>query len=230
MSNKILYPSAVVLSLMLLACGGGGDAASSAETPSPTPTPAGTPAPTPTPTPTPAPAPAPAPLTGYGLITNPAGGDYGNQCAIDHATGLIWEGKNPNPAHPQGTGRTYTNFDNTVTPQVRYSTPTCPACSREPTNGEILAGSNSIGYSKVMRYPGLCGFTDWRLPTAAELLTLGKISTKLSGFPETVSNTYWSSDIGTRDDYGIIVDVNSNTSRREYRGDAFGLRLVRSNR
>jgi hypothetical protein len=217
--------SAITLSISLLAaCGGGGDATAPAETPTPTPAPAGTPAPAPTP------APAAEPTTGYGYVTNPAGGNYGNQCAKDYATGLIWEGKNPNHSHPQGIGRTYTNYDNTAAAQVRVSTPACPSCTRQPTAGEVSAAANSLGYRNSINSTALCGFSDWRLPTRDELAALGQISNKLADFPETSSVTYWSSSAADRDDNGLVVRPPDTAGNKESRGATFGLRLVRSSR
>lgn len=209
---------------ILVGCGGGGDATAPVETPLPTPTPAGTPVPAPTPTP------AAEPTTGYGYVTNPTGGNYGIQCAKDFATGLIWEGKNPNPAHPQGIGRTYTNYDNTAATQVRVSTPACPSCTRQPTASEISAATNTVGYRNAINSTALCGFNDWRLPTFDELAALGQISGKLAGFPETSSGTYWSSSAGNRDDNGVVVRPPATDGNKESRGDVFGLRLVRSSR
>lgn len=219
------------ITLFLAACGGG-DATAPTETPSPAPTPAGTPAPEPTPTPAPTPTPTPTaePTTGFGYVNNPAGGNYGNQCAKDYATGLIWEGKNPNPAHPQGIGRTYTNYDNTAATQVRVSTPACPSCTRQPTAAEVSAATNSLGYRNSINSTALCGFSDWRLPTSDELIALGNLSSKLADFPETSSGTYWSSSVANRDDNGVVVRPPDTAGNKESRGDAFGLRLVRSSR
>lgn len=227
---KYRHIAAISLATLLLAACGGGDATAPAETP--TPTPAGTPAPEPTPTPAPSPTPAPAaePTTGYGYVTNPAGGNYGIQCAKDFATGLIWEGKNPNPAHPQGIGRTYTNYDNTAATQVRVSTPVCPSCTRQPTAAEVSAASNALGYRNSINSAALCGFSDWRLPTQDELIALGNLSSKLTDFPETSSGTYWSSSTANRDDNGVVVRPPAAAGNKESRGGTFGLRLVRSSR
>jgi Protein of unknown function (DUF1566) len=235
LNKKITSISVLSFSIALLAAcsGGGGDATAPTETPVPAPTPSGTPTPsaTPTPTPTPTPtSPAAEPTTGYGYVTNPAGGNYGNQCAKDYSTGLIWEGKNPNPAHPQGIGRTFSNYDNGAAMQVRVSTPTCPSCTRQPTAAEITAGANSIGYRNSINSIALCGFSDWRLPTRDELAALGLISSKLADFPETSSGTYWSSSAADRDDNGVVVRPPDTAGNKEARGGSFGLRLVRSSR
>ena len=215
----------VVVTLLLGACGGGGgDATAPAETLEPTPALA------PAPAPAPAPSPAAEPTTGYGYVTNPAGGNYGNLCAKDYATGLIWEGKNPNPAHPQGIGRTYTNYDNPAATQVRVSTPACPSCTRQPTAGEVSAPTNALGYRNNINSIALCGFSDWRLPTRDELASLGLISSHLADFPETSSVTYWSSSAADRDDNGVVVRPPAAAGNKESRAGTFGLRLVRSSR
>jgi Protein of unknown function (DUF1566) len=222
--SNTIFASIALTTALLTACGGGGDATAPTETPTPAPT--GTPVPEPTPTP----APTAEPTTGYGYVTNPAGGNYANQCAKDYATGLIWEGKNPNPAHPQGIGRTYTNYDNTAAAQVRASTPACPSCTRQPTASEISAATNSLGYKNSINSTALCGFSDWRLPTRDELAALGQISSKLADFPETSSGTYWSSSAADRDDNGVVVRPPDTAGNKESRGGTFGLRLVRSSR
>ncbi len=214
--------SLLITAAILTACGGGGDATAPVEVP--TPPSVGTPAPEPAPTP------AVEPTTGYGYVTTPAGGNYGIQCAKDYATGLIWEGKNPNPAHPQGIGRTYTNYDNTAAAQVRVSTPTCPSCTRQPTASEVSAATNTMGYRNAINSTALCGFSDWRLPTRDELAALGQISSKLADFPETSSGTYWSSSAADREDNGVVVRPPATDGNKESRGGTFGLRLVRSSR
>ena len=216
-----------------VACSGGGDATAPTETPTPAPTPAVTPAPEPTPTPAPTPTPTPItePTTGYGYVTNPAGGNYGTQCAKDYATGLIWEGKNPNPAHPQGIGRTYTNFDSTTALQVEFEIAGRPSVYAAPTTSQINAASNSIGYQNTINASALCGYTDWRLPTSNELVALGLLISKLRDFPEVSSGAYWTNESGfDRESTGSVVRPPADSGNKEYRGDSFGIRLVRPSR
>ena len=68
--------TAILLTAMLTACSGGGDATAPEETST-----GGTAGSTPTDSA------ATEPTTGYGYVTNPAGGNYGTQCAKDYATG-----------------------------------------------------------------------------------------------------------------------------------------------
>ena len=92
----------------------------------------------------------------------------------------------------------YTNLDSTTSAQ-RWT----GSAFVIPTLTEINDGSNSIGHVNLVNTsPGLCGFTNWRLPTTDELLgivdgdkaisaTEPKIDT--TWFPNTALNYYWSS-------------------------------------
>jgi Protein of unknown function (DUF1566) len=171
---------AALTTMTLAACGGGGDATAPDETPTPTPTPAGTPAPTPTPT--------PEPTTGYGFVPNGSGGNYGLNCVKDYATGLTWEGKNPNPSVLTYAGREFTNYDNTGSlqkPDRGTGTGTAPS------NAEINAITNTIGYKNAVNAIALCGYSDWRLPTKAELLSLVDTSVPSESGPPRINSTWF---------------------------------------
>lgn len=215
--KQILIAISVVA--LLVACsGGGGDATAPEETST-----GGTSGSTPTDSA------ATEPTTGYGYVTNPAGGNYGIQCAKDYATGLIWEGKNPNPSHSQGIGRTYTNYDNADKFQG-YNVTGGGGPTWKPLPSEISAVTNTIGYKNAINSQALCGFTDWRLPTEIELKTLGKISSKLADFPETTSSAYWSSGVLIDDELGVIYSSAGDAYLNLYRSSSYSVRLVRSSR
>lgn len=204
--------------IALSACGGGGDTTAPAETTTGGTTGATT---------------SSEPTTGYGYVTNPAGGNFGTQCAKDFATGLIWEGKNPDPSHPQSVGRAFTNFDSTTTLQILVEIPGRPTLYLAPSNADINATSNSIGYKNTINASALCGFTDWRLPTRNELIALGKLSDKLPDFPEVTSGAYWSSANISEDGddtIGVVVRPPDVAGNKAYRVDRYGVRLVRSSR
>ena len=84
-------------------------------------------------------------------------------CVKDEITGLIWEGKE---ASGRRSGEnTYTNYSSTSSPQK-------PDGVSFPTQAELDADTNAMSYVKYVNQIGLCGFTDWRLPTVHELETL----------------------------------------------------------
>lgn len=91
-------------------------------------------------------------------------------CVQDNVTGLIWEGKTN--SGERAVTNTYTNY------------------------GDGRAGDASAYVARVNQL-ALCGYTDWRLPTAAELIGLmdfGQTTLKLNPIWFAVSaGTYWSS-------------------------------------
>ena len=125
--------------------------------------------------------------TGYSLVANASGGSYDKtECVKDMGTGLIWEGKTASPATSRLGTSTYTNYDSTTSAQKTGG--------GIPSQAEIDASTNSIGYANSVNASGLCGFTDWRLPTKDELL--GIVDTDQSPtinstwFPNTLSVSY----------------------------------------
>ena len=133
----------------------------------------------------------------YSLVLKVSGGTYDKtECVKDNSTGLIWEGKTASPSTSRLGSSTYTNFDSTSSAQ-RLNL--ASGMYVTPTQTEIDASTNSIGYRKTVNDSGLCGFTDWRLPTSDELQGIldtnqaspPKIDT--TWFPNTLAVAYWSS-------------------------------------
>lgn len=208
---------------LLAACGGGGDATAPAETP--TPTPAATPAPgttpeptpTPTPTPEPAPAPTPTPTSGFGLVPIASGGSYPKtDCVKDYSTGLVWEAKLPANSSLRFYGRRYTNFDNIN----EYQNISVGGASYlKPTQAEIDAPTNSVGYKNAVNAIALCGFNDWRIPTSDELETLkngfstATPSIDTTWFPYTTTGYY----ISSTSEGASILPTGGTINLRTYR-------------
>lgn len=153
-------------------------------------------------------------------------------CVYDNTTGLTWEVKT-NDSGLRHFSWTYTNFD---TPQSGSTWNGSAWVDLTPA--EIYAGSNSLGFAAAVNATGLCGYTDWRLPTGTELLTLVKRSGSnpmidISWFPNTQADVYWTS---TRYDgdpksswYVWFHDTDSPLwyLNREWKGK---VRLVRTGR
>jgi hypothetical protein len=128
--------------------------------------------------------------------TNPVASKYSTvgsypitDCVKDNSTGLIWEGKPTSGL--RASANTYTNYDSTTAFQIWNS-------STPPTQAQINATTNSIGYVNAVNAAGLCGFTSgWRLPTLVEmqgLVIAGSAPTiDAVWFPNTQSNWYWTS-------------------------------------
>ena len=164
--------------------------------------------------------------TGYSQIANGSGGTYAKEeCVLDNSTGLIWEGKTASPATSRLGTSTYTNFDSTSTGQKTDGS--------NPIQAEINASTNSIGYVNSVNASGLCGYTDWRLPTKEELYGIvvsGPSPTiNTTWFPNTQAYFYWTSSpyVGNFT-YAYYADFNFGyTSFGIVRNTPFHVRLVR---
>ena len=163
--------------------------------------------------------------TRYSEVANASGGTYARtECVKDNSTGLVWEGKTASPATSRLGTSYYTNFDSTSSAQK--------ADGSNPTQAEIDASTNSIGYRNSVNTSGLCGYTDWRLPTHAELQGIltssGSPRIDTAWFPNTQASGYWSSSpyVGHSDGAWVVYFyygyVNGNV-----RYDGYHVRLVR---
>ena len=113
------------------------------------------------------------------------------ECVKDDTSGLIWEGKTASGTRA-GSNR-YTNYDSTTSAQKWVSGNTFV----NPTQTEIDASTNSIGYKSSVNTSALCGYTDWRLPTKEELAGIfassGSPRIDTTWFPNTQAYAYWTS-------------------------------------
>ena len=136
-------------------------------------------APTPTPTPTPTACTA-APILAsepYSLVFK--GCDANNvatyydktECVRQNSTGLIWQGQTPAGTGLRANDQYKTNFDSTTALQIWNGTKFVT-----PTQVEVDASTNSIGYKNAVNATNLCGSGAWRLPTKDELLGIVKIN------------------------------------------------------
>ena len=130
------------------------------------------------------------------------------ECVKDNVTGLIWEGK---PASgTRSASLTYTNY------------------------GDGRAGDASA-YVVAVNAQGLCGYTDWRLPTVDELETLvdaGRTNPSINTtwFPNTGGVVYWtaSPNVGNSDNDGHVLFNMGEVGYRSSRDDYNPVRLVRA--
>jgi Protein of unknown function (DUF1566)/FG-GAP-like repeat len=173
----------------------------------------------------------------YSEVAKAGGGTYARtECVKDKVTGLIWEGKEASGLRA-GSNR-YTNFDSTTEPQ-KYDSSTYMYSN--PTQAEIDAATNSVGYKNAVNSMGLCGFTDWRLPTAHELQGIvdfgapitATAAVNLAWFPNTQWEWYWSSSaLVGYSSYAWMVNFSNGSvfsrNRSDSGGTGYRLRLVRT--
>ncbi|MBK8639209.1 MAG: DUF1566 domain-containing protein [Chromatiaceae bacterium] len=149
-------------------------------------------------------------------------------CVRDNITGLIWEVKtddgglrdkdwsyswyNPDPAANGGSAG-YPDRGNNC-----YDTTRC----------------DTAKFAADVNQAGLCGASDWRLPTVEELLSIVDYSgyspaIDSAWFPNTLSSWYWSSSpVAYLDIYAWIVYFDSGTCGYGfYKSDGNPVRLVR---
>jgi Protein of unknown function (DUF1566) len=158
------------------------------------------------------------------------------QCVFDSATGLTWEGK-PTSGFRTNTN-TFTNYDDTT--KLQKGT---PSSSVMPTLTEVNAATNSMGYVAAVNASALCGYTNWRLPTKTELLTINKVANGGLGndgsgvgidgdvtawFPNTSNGMAWTSTPDSVYDSGAqMVSFGGSGHFAMPRQSTFKIRLVR---
>ena len=129
-----------------------------------------------------------------------------SDCVKDAVTGLVWEGKLDDTSI-RGVNTAYYNRG----------------------NGQP---NDSSYYVTTVNNMNLCGFSDWRLPTVKELMSIvnygntsgPKINT--AWFPNTASNRYWTSE-RTSPTSDNRYFINFSSGQAGYSGTAYLIRLVR---
>ena len=224
------YLMAFFMATALTACGGGGSSGDGGAVTPTNPTPTTPTDPTPT-TPTdPTPTTPTDPTSKYSLVAKASGGTYDKtECVKDNTTGLVWEGKTASPATSRLGTSTYTNFDDANSAQKWVSGTT----HINPTQAQIDASTNSIGYKNSVNTSALCGYTDWRLPTKEELQGIlassGSPRIDTAWFPNTQADWYWSSspNVGYSN-YAWGLYFNNGVVNHGTRVSSYAVRLVRA--
>jgi Protein of unknown function (DUF1566) len=153
------------------------------------------------------------------------------ECVFDSSTGLTWEGKPTSGV--RSTNNIYTNLDNSNSLQI-----TTYGALSMPTQAQIDASSNSIGYVNAVNAMSLCGYSNWRVPTLNELLTINvgasnsvnqNLTTDMvTWFPNLYPSGYWTSTPDAANSVGAYTFIlGTNAHYQQYRIAKFPIRLVR---
>lgn len=118
-------------------------------------------------------------------------------CTRDNITGLVWEVKVNDAAHLRHVDHTYTWYDT----NGAINGGNAGSIGSDTCNGTLPSNQcNTSAFRDAVNAAGLCGATDWRLPTDFEFLGLMDFSTNATPaidsayFPNTPNSTpQWTS-------------------------------------
>lgn len=150
-------------------------------------------------------------------------------CVLDQFTGLIWEVKSADSGL-RSREHTYSWFDpeEDAGGELDYR--------GKPDGGQCRhSGCDTHAFVAAVNAAGLCGFTDWRMPTRDEL---GSISDprktdspptiNTTWFPHTQSGEYWSAnDYQFHWDTAWLWNFGNGLDRVEWKASPRYVRLVR---
>jgi hypothetical protein len=154
-------------------------------------------------------------------------------CTRDNVTGLIWEVKVEDSSHSRHLHHTYTWYD-TDSPDGDPGSSGGTSSCRNTLGGQYC---NTANYTAAVNAAGLCGRSDWRMPTVKELegiVNFGRHGPVIdsSYFPNTVGAYFWSGTPGARStpwDSGGTWGLSFNSGHASYgnRSWDWRVRLVR---
>lgn len=151
-------------------------------------------------------------------------GDTAWACTQDNITGLMWEVKTTSGL--RNRNHAYTWYNSTATNGGTAGTETGGTC-------ETVGRCDTEKFVADVNIATLCSYTDWRMPTVRELLTLVLLdgtnpSIDPTYFPQTYASDYWSasSDVSATASAWVVsfwfgVSAGSNKSNAKF------VRLVR---
>ncbi len=157
-------------------------------------------------------------------------------CVRDDVTGLVWEVKTDDALlHDKDWTYSWYNPD-TATNGGAAGASGGGACGGTLPSSDGYTGCDTGTFPKyVNENGGLCGFTDWRVPSFEELRSIVDYSVPDPGptidtgyFPNTVSTVFWSASPYANDsDYAWGVFFNNGSDGNGYKGSSSRVRLVR---
>lgn len=161
-----------------------------------------------------------------GKQTRPKAGRLPHPCVLDIRTGLTWEVKTDD----DGTRDKDWLYSWFVSTQPETGKPAGYPNSGRCRNNQ---GCDTQSYVSAINKSRLCGYLDWRLPSAAELeglLEENQNAAKIASlfFPNTPASYFWSSDYVALEVGGaVLVSFELGLSLSGNSGSGAHVRLVR---
>ncbi|WKT60426.1 DUF1566 domain-containing protein [Microbulbifer thermotolerans] len=156
-------------------------------------------------------------------------------CVQDTISGLVWEVKRPNAQNDHSAANSFSWYN-----------PDSETLNKASGLGQCYAGNtltggadcNTRAFAERIRALNLCGLTNWRIPSIAELATLlseesdaSSYHTGVAQFPGingVAETTYWSSDAADHQ-YVWAMDFSQGEAVLREPYEALNLRLVSGN-
>jgi hypothetical protein len=147
-------------------------------------------------------------------------------CVRDNVTGLVWEIKETDPSHPRYTGHTYrwwldgNEYNGDFPDQSTSGTCTLDKCDTQT-------------YVNWLNQNALCGFSDWRMPSVAELSSITMLANVIPAvdtayFPDVEEPRFFTNQSLARDpSRAWYVYFSDGSVSFTNKGDASHVRLVR---
>ncbi len=163
-------------------------------------------------------------LDASGNPTTPSSGATPHPCVRDNVTGLIWEVKSDDGGL-RDKDHTYTWYDSSA-PLGNPGTASGGSCYQS-------GRCDTEKYVADLNAAGLCGYSDWRMPTVKELEGIADLSRSnpaidTGWFPNTPSSYFWSGTPHTNGNTGVwVVRFGYGRADNDYKWKASSSRLVR---
>ncbi|RFF27367.1 MULTISPECIES: DUF1566 domain-containing protein [unclassified Wenzhouxiangella] len=150
-----------------------------------------------------------------------------HRCVLDPAVGLMWQVHDDNGLHDRDNRYTWYSTDR----QRHMSEPGLAdggECRRSSCDTQSLVAA--------VNEQSLCGFTDWRLPSREELMSLGEAERRETGlivdpayFPGANAGEYWTGEtFRLYPQSAWAVDFGNGLDRADLKSEAKAVRLVRN--
>ncbi len=148
-------------------------------------------------------------------------------CVQDNVTGLVWEIKETDPEHPRYFGHTYSWWMASEQLNGGFTYHMSPGVCTQVEPCETQA------YVDWVNKQGLCGHSDWRLPSIRELVSIAVISNEIPAFDknyfaDTIKPRFFTSQTyATEPSRAWYVYFSDGSVSSTGKSDASFLRLVR---